>query len=52
MMYAVVDNFGEEYGEFETFEKAEECKIELLIMDSDDPADYRRRKYNIVEVKA
>lgn len=44
MMYAVVDNFGEEYGEFETFEEAEEVKIDLLVMDSDDPRRLQKKK--------
>lgn len=51
IMFSVVDNFGEKYGEFETYEEAVDIKIDLLEMELEDDG-YIRRKYKVVEVTA
>lgn len=48
-MFSVVDNFGEKYGEFETYEEAVDTKLDLLEMELEDDG-YLRRKYKVVEV--
>lgn len=49
IMFSVVDNFGEKYGEFETYEEAVDTKLDLLEMELEDDG-YLRRKYKVVEV--
>lgn len=51
IMFTVVDNFGEKYGEFETYEEAVDTKLDLLEMELEDDG-YIRRNYKVVEVTA